>query len=208
MTNTTRPAEEDGGNPDAGLDAAVEINRLRNVIQAACTGGLHHMLVRWIELFPDAPVPTVQVASNAFIQSVRALCVAARTTGGTAGRDPGLCTALDRVEAMLTSVGLAPGAAAAAPSAIAALQAVVDFIEGKPDAPEPFGMVRAALANATQAKPIVYVNRQGFRNIKDVVHPRQYAQMERWMQLYYMPLFADPEKDDAARAAQAQGGKA
>jgi hypothetical protein len=40
-------------------DCAVEINRLRNVIQAACTGGLGHMIERWKALFPDAPVPTV-----------------------------------------------------------------------------------------------------------------------------------------------------
>lgn len=41
-------------------DYAVEINRLRNVIQAACTGGLGHMIERWKVLFPDAPVPSVQ----------------------------------------------------------------------------------------------------------------------------------------------------
>lgn len=40
-------------------DHVVEINRLRNVIQAACTGGLDHMIERWKVLFPDAPVPTV-----------------------------------------------------------------------------------------------------------------------------------------------------
>lgn len=34
-----------------------------------------------------------------------------------------------------------------------ALQAVVDFIEGKPDAPEPFGIVREALAKAATAQP-------------------------------------------------------
>jgi hypothetical protein len=37
---------------------------------------------------------------------------------------------------------------AAAPEMFEALQAVVDFIGGKPDAPEPFGMVRAAIAKA------------------------------------------------------------
>ena len=41
---------------------ATEINRLRNVIQAACTGGLDHMIERWKVLFPDAPVPSVQAA--------------------------------------------------------------------------------------------------------------------------------------------------
>jgi len=38
---------------------ATEINHLRNVIQAACTGGTGAMIKRWVELFPDAPVPTV-----------------------------------------------------------------------------------------------------------------------------------------------------
>lgn len=37
---------------------------------------------------------------------------------------------------------------AAAPDMLHALQAVADFIGGKPDAPEPFGMVRAAIAKA------------------------------------------------------------
>jgi len=41
-------------------DYAVEINRLRNVIQAACTGGTDLMIERWKQLFPDAPVPTVK----------------------------------------------------------------------------------------------------------------------------------------------------
>lgn len=41
-------------------DYATEINRLRNVIQSACIGGTGAMLERWKELFPDAPVPTVQ----------------------------------------------------------------------------------------------------------------------------------------------------
>ncbi|RQO58008.1 hypothetical protein DBR47_14550 [Paucibacter sp. KBW04] len=41
-------------------DYATEINRLRNVIQAACSGGLDHMIERWKVLFPDAPVPTVK----------------------------------------------------------------------------------------------------------------------------------------------------
>lgn len=35
------------------------INKLRNVIQAACIGGTDLMLVRWIELFPEASIPTV-----------------------------------------------------------------------------------------------------------------------------------------------------
>lgn len=39
---------------------ATEINRLRNVIQAACTAGTDHMIERWKVLFPDAPVPSVQ----------------------------------------------------------------------------------------------------------------------------------------------------
>ena len=38
---------------------------------------------------------------------------------------------------------------AAAPDMLDALIAVVDFIEGKPGAPEPFGIVRAAIAKAT-----------------------------------------------------------
>ncbi len=40
---------------------AVEINHLRNVIQAACNDGLDGMIRRWAELFPDAPVPTVRL---------------------------------------------------------------------------------------------------------------------------------------------------
>lgn len=39
---------------------ATEINRLRNVIQAACLGGTDLMIERWKQLFPDAPVPTVK----------------------------------------------------------------------------------------------------------------------------------------------------
>ena len=39
---------------------AVEIGRLRNVIQAACIGGTDLMIERWKQWFPDAPVPTVQ----------------------------------------------------------------------------------------------------------------------------------------------------
>lgn len=42
-------------------DYATEINRLRNVIQAACIGGTDMMIERWKQLFPDAPVPTVRV---------------------------------------------------------------------------------------------------------------------------------------------------
>ena len=38
---------------------------------------------------------------------------------------------------------------AAAPELLEALIAVVDFIEGKPGAPEPFGAVRDAIAKAT-----------------------------------------------------------
>lgn len=43
------------------LDHATEINRLRNVIQAACSGGLFHMIERWKQLFPDAPVPSLHM---------------------------------------------------------------------------------------------------------------------------------------------------
>ena len=39
----------------------------------------------------------------------------------------------------------------AAPDLLEALQAVADFVDGVPDAPEPFAMVRAAIANATGA---------------------------------------------------------
>lgn len=39
-----------------------------------------------------------------FLASVRRLCVAARTTGGVAGRDEGLCASLERVEAMLQAI--------------------------------------------------------------------------------------------------------
>jgi len=61
-TATQAPAV--GAEPEIP-DYAVEINRLRNVIQAACSGGLDHMIERWKVLFPDAPVPTVrQQADN------------------------------------------------------------------------------------------------------------------------------------------------
>ncbi|MPS30540.1 MAG: hypothetical protein E2576_14510 [Alcaligenaceae bacterium] len=40
-----------------------------------------------------------------FLPSVKRLIIAARTTGGTAGRDEGLCTALARVEHMLDAIG-------------------------------------------------------------------------------------------------------
>ena len=48
-------------NENAPPDYATEINRLRNVIQAACLGGTDLMLQRWKVLFPDDPVPTVKV---------------------------------------------------------------------------------------------------------------------------------------------------
>lgn len=40
---------------------------------------------------------------------------------------------------------------AAAPELLAALQDVIDYIEGKPDMTEPFGVVRAVIAKATGA---------------------------------------------------------
>lgn len=53
-------------------DYATEINRLRNVIQAACSGGLEHMIDRWEQLFPDAPTPTVATrAKTADLQGLR-----------------------------------------------------------------------------------------------------------------------------------------
>lgn len=45
-----------------------EINRLRNVIQAACLGGTDLMIERWTQLFPDAPVPSVQPVTAANFQ--------------------------------------------------------------------------------------------------------------------------------------------
>lgn len=42
-----------------------EINRLRNVIQAACSGGLDHMIERWKVLFPDEGVPGVRPTAEA-----------------------------------------------------------------------------------------------------------------------------------------------
>lgn len=42
---------------------------------------------------------------------------------------------------------------AAAPCMLDALQAIEDFISGKPDAIEPFGIVRAAIEKATGATP-------------------------------------------------------
>ena len=41
-------------------DYVTEINRLRNVIQAACLGGTDLMIERWQQLFPDAHVPSVK----------------------------------------------------------------------------------------------------------------------------------------------------
>lgn len=53
-------------------DHVTEINRLRNVIQAACSGGLEHMIDRWEQLFPDAPTPTVATrAKTADLQGLR-----------------------------------------------------------------------------------------------------------------------------------------
>jgi hypothetical protein len=46
------------------------------------------------------------VLPDDFISSVKRLAFAARTSGGTAGRDDGLCRALDRVEAMLEAIDL------------------------------------------------------------------------------------------------------
>lgn len=57
-------AAHQAGQQDDFPDYAVEINRLRNVIQAACSGGLDHMIERWKVLFPDAPVPTVRAAHH------------------------------------------------------------------------------------------------------------------------------------------------
>lgn len=48
-------------------------------------------------------MPTTALPDD-FLLSVKRLCVAARTTGGTAGRDDGLCAALDRVEQMLQAI--------------------------------------------------------------------------------------------------------
>lgn len=42
---------------------------------------------------------------------------------------------------------------AAAPCMLDALQAIEDFISGNPDAVEPFGIVRTAIAKATGATP-------------------------------------------------------
>lgn len=58
----------------------------------------HAALNRIDELSPLRTLP-----DGSFIRAVKDLCVAARTTGGTAGRDEGLCAALDRVEAMLAN---------------------------------------------------------------------------------------------------------
>lgn len=46
-------------------DYVTEINRLRNVIQAACLGGTDLMIERWKQLFPDAPVPSVKSQTKA-----------------------------------------------------------------------------------------------------------------------------------------------
>ena len=46
--------------------------------------------------------PPVEPEDSLFIGTVRKLVIAARTSGGTAGRDDGLCAALDAVEAMLS----------------------------------------------------------------------------------------------------------
>ena len=45
----------------------------------------------------------IQAGKGDIVIAVRELVFCARTTGGTAGRDPGLCAALDKVEAIITS---------------------------------------------------------------------------------------------------------
>lgn len=62
----------------------------------------HNVYAAWRAAAPQAPQP--QAMPDDFLPSIKHLCVAARTTGGIAGRDDGLCTALDRVEAMLEAV--------------------------------------------------------------------------------------------------------
>ncbi len=62
-------------------DYATEINRLRNVIQAACLGGTDAMIERWIALFPDAPVPEVKAMPDAF-PALHALTEAIMTRAG------------------------------------------------------------------------------------------------------------------------------
>lgn len=49
---------------------------------------------------------------------------------------------------------------AAAPGLLAACEAVIAFVEGKPDAVEPFGLVRAAIAAATGGAADVPVMRE------------------------------------------------
>ena len=45
--------------------------------------------------------PRAELADSLFVGAVKKLVIASRTSGGTAGRDDGLCAALDAVEAML-----------------------------------------------------------------------------------------------------------
>lgn len=54
------------------------------------------------------PAAQAEPVPGDFLASVRRLCIAARTTGGTAGRDDGLCAALDQVEATLEAQQASP----------------------------------------------------------------------------------------------------
>ncbi len=79
------PATEPEQDDEVPLDYATEINRLRNVIQAACSGGLFHMIERWKQLFPDAPVPTLhmplltQAAQDVLAERQRQISAEGRT---------------------------------------------------------------------------------------------------------------------------------
>ncbi|WP_454691186.1 hypothetical protein [Achromobacter aloeverae] len=90
-----RDIQADTGNPEA--------DRLIGRLTSAdpdfedCTAAA--MLLRQF-----ATAATADVQPDDFVDSVKRLCVAARTTGGTAGRDDALCRALDRVEAMLQAM--------------------------------------------------------------------------------------------------------
>jgi len=102
------------------------------------------------------------VLPDDFISSVKRLAFAARTSGGTAGRDDGLCRALDRVEAMLEAIDLPEWQAMA--SQRSAAEPSQSGSAGEAELPSPYNIIngvwyysaeqmRAALSRQAPAAP-------------------------------------------------------
>lgn len=90
----------------AGRADAVPESWHQFVLECAKTGGSevcgNQLSARAQELLQALHQnPPAEPADSPFVSAVRKLVIAARTSGGTSGRDDGLCAALDAVEAML-----------------------------------------------------------------------------------------------------------